>query len=67
MAKLFATDTAQDVALLSLKIHGGAGYSKDLPVERYYRDAPLLTIGGGTNELQRLIIARGLIARYPVK
>jgi alkylation response protein AidB-like acyl-CoA dehydrogenase len=67
MAKLFATDTAQDVALLSLKIHGGAGYSKDLPVERYYRDAPLLTIGGGTNELQRLIIAKGLIARYPVK
>jgi alkylation response protein AidB-like acyl-CoA dehydrogenase len=67
MAKLFATETAQDVALQSLRIHGGAGYSKDLRVERYYRDAPLLIIGGGTNELQRLIIARGLIAKYPIK
>jgi alkylation response protein AidB-like acyl-CoA dehydrogenase len=67
MAKLFATETAQDVALQALRIHGGAGYAKDLRVERYYRDAPLLIIGGGTNELQRLIIARGLIAKYPVK
>src|SRR5262245_8503235 len=67
MAKLFATETAQDVALMSLHIHGGAGYSKDLRVERYYRDAPLLIIGGGTNELQRLIIAKGLIAKYPVE
>lgn len=67
MAKLFATETAQEVALQALRIHGGAGYSKDLRVERYYRDAPLLIIGGGTNELQRLIIARGLIAKYPVK
>jgi len=67
MAKLFATEAAQDVALMALRIHGGAGYSKDLRVERYYRDAPLLIIGGGTNELQRLIIAKGLIARYPVK
>jgi alkylation response protein AidB-like acyl-CoA dehydrogenase len=65
MAKLFATETAQEVALEALRIHGGAGYSKDLDVERYYRDAPLLIIGGGTNELQRLIIAKGLIARYP--
>jgi alkylation response protein AidB-like acyl-CoA dehydrogenase len=61
MAKLFATETAQAVALESLRIHGGAGYSKDLPVERYYRDAPLLLIGGGTNELQRLIIAKRLM------
>jgi alkylation response protein AidB-like acyl-CoA dehydrogenase len=67
MAKLFATETAQEVALEALRIHGGAGYSKDLRVERYYRDAPLLIIGGGTNELQRLIIARGLIAKYPVR
>ena len=64
MAKLFATETAQFVATESLRIHGGAGYSKDLPVERYYRDAPLLLIGGGTNELQRLIIAKRLIAMY---
>ena len=67
MAKLFATETAQEVALEAMRIHGGAGYSKDLRVERYYRDAPLLVIGGGTNELQRLIIAKGLIAKYPVK
>lgn len=64
MAKLFATETAQEVALEALRIHGGAGYSKDLNVERYYRDAPLLIIGGGTNELQRLIIAKGLLERY---
>jgi alkylation response protein AidB-like acyl-CoA dehydrogenase len=64
MAKLFATETAQDVALQAVRIHGGAGYSKDFRVERYYRDAPLLIIGGGTNELQRLIIAKGLIAKY---
>ncbi len=67
MAKLFATETAQEVALEAMRIHGGAGYSKDLRVERYYRDAPLLVIGGGTNELQRLIIAKGLIAKYPIK
>jgi alkylation response protein AidB-like acyl-CoA dehydrogenase len=64
MAKLFATETAQAVALESLRIHGGVGYSTDLPVERYYRDAPLLLIGGGTNELQRLIIAKRLIAQH---
>jgi alkylation response protein AidB-like acyl-CoA dehydrogenase len=67
MAKLFATETAQAVALESLRIHGGAGYSTDLPVERYYRDAPLLMIGGGTNELQHLIIAKRLLAQHPVE
>ncbi|MGD9721251.1 MAG: acyl-CoA dehydrogenase family protein [Pirellulales bacterium] len=67
MAKLFATETAQEVALEALRVFGGAGYSKDHRVERYYRDAPLLIIGGGTNELQRLIIAKGLVARYPAK
>ncbi len=66
MAKLFATEAAQEIALEALRIHGGAGYSKDFRVERYYRDAPLLIVGGGTNELQRLIIAKGLIAKYPV-
>ena len=65
MAKLFATETAQEVALEALRIHGGAGYAKDLNVERYYRDAPLLIIGGGTNELQRLVIAKRLIEKYP--
>ena len=66
MAKLFATETAADVSLEAIRIFGGNGYSKDFPVERYYRDAPLLVVGGGTNELQRLIIARGLIERYRV-
>jgi alkylation response protein AidB-like acyl-CoA dehydrogenase len=67
MAKLFATEAAQEIALEALRIHGGAGYSTDLRVERYYRDAPLLIVGGGTNELQRLIIAKALVARYPIK
>ncbi|HEX4947165.1 MAG TPA: acyl-CoA dehydrogenase family protein [Blastocatellia bacterium] len=67
MAKLFATETAQEVAWTAMRVHGGAGYAKDLNVERYYRDAPLLVIGGGTNELQRLIIAKGLLAKYPAK
>ena len=67
MAKLFATEAAQEIALQALRIHGGNGYAKDFRVERYYRDAPLLIVGGGTNELQRLIIARGLIAKYRIK
>jgi alkylation response protein AidB-like acyl-CoA dehydrogenase len=64
MAKLFATEAAQECSLEALRIFGGNGYAKDFPVERYYRDAPLLIIGGGTNELQRLIIARNLLKKY---
>jgi alkylation response protein AidB-like acyl-CoA dehydrogenase len=64
MAKLFATETAAEVSFEAMRILGGNGYSKDFPVERYYRDAPLLVIGGGTNELQRLIIARNLLRKY---
>jgi len=67
MAKLFATETAHDVSLEAMRILGGNGYSKDFPVERFYRDAPLLMIGGGTNELQHLIIARGLLERHKIK
>jgi alkylation response protein AidB-like acyl-CoA dehydrogenase len=67
MAKLFATETAQECSLEALRILGGNGYAKDFPVERYYRDAPLLIIGGGTNELQRLVIARGLLKKYSIK
>jgi len=66
MAKLFATETAAEVSFEAMRILGGNGYSKDFPVERYYRDAPLVVIGGGTNELQRLIIARRLIEKYRV-
>ncbi|MBV8816839.1 MAG: acyl-CoA dehydrogenase family protein [Acidobacteriaceae bacterium] len=67
MAKLFATETAAEVSLEAMRILGANGYSKDFPMERYYRDAPLLVIGGGTNELQRLIIARGLLKKYAVE
>lgn len=64
MAKLFASETALDVSIEAMRIHGGYGYTTDFPVERYYRDAPLMIIGEGTNEIQRMVIARGLIARY---
>jgi alkylation response protein AidB-like acyl-CoA dehydrogenase len=64
MAKLFASETALEVATESMRIHGGMGYTTELPVERYYRDAPLMIIGEGTNEIQRLVIARGLLSRY---
>jgi len=63
MATLFASETALELATESMRIHGGVGYTTDLPVERYYRDAPLMVIGEGTNEIQRLVIARGLMAR----
>jgi alkylation response protein AidB-like acyl-CoA dehydrogenase len=63
MAKLFATEAAISSSLEAMRIHGGYGYSKEFPVERLYRDAPLLTIGEGTNELQRIIIAKQLIDR----
>ena len=67
MAKLFATETAQECSLEAMRILGGNGYAKDFPVERYYRDAPLLIIGGGTNELQRLVIAKNLLKKYSIK
>jgi alkylation response protein AidB-like acyl-CoA dehydrogenase len=64
MAKTFASETAAEVSFDAMRILGGNGYSKDFPVERYYRDAPLTVIGGGTNELQRLIIARRLLEKH---
>ena len=60
MAKLFASETALDLSMEAMRIHGGIGYTTELPVERYYRDAPLMVIGEGTNEIQRMVIARGL-------
>jgi len=66
MAKLFATEAALTNSMESMRVHGGYGYSKEFPVERFYRDAPLLTIGEGTNELQRIIIARQLVERNPI-
>ena len=66
MAKLFASEAAMENAQECMRIHGGYGYSTEFPVERLYRDAPLLRIGEGTNEMQRIIIARQLVARNPV-
>ena len=65
IAKLFATEAALENSIEAMRIHGGYGYSKEFPIERMYRDAPLLCIGEGTNEIQRLIIARQLIERNP--
>ena len=65
MAKLFATEAALENATEAMRIHGAYGYSKEFHIERYYRDAPLLCIGEGTNELQRIIIARQLVQRNP--
>jgi alkylation response protein AidB-like acyl-CoA dehydrogenase len=66
IAKLFASEAAFEIATESMRIHGGVGYTTELPIERYYRDAPLMIIGEGTNEIQRLVIARGLLNRYPL-
>ncbi|HJO74013.1 MAG TPA: acyl-CoA dehydrogenase family protein [Rhodospirillales bacterium] len=66
MAKLFATEAAVENSMEAMRIHGAYGYSKEFNIERYYRDAPLLAIGEGTNELQRIIIARQLVERNPV-
>jgi alkylation response protein AidB-like acyl-CoA dehydrogenase len=65
MAKLYATEAALENSLEAMRIHGAYGYSKEFDIERYYRDAPLLAIGEGTNELQRIIIARQLVKRHP--
>ena len=66
MAKLSATEAAVENSLEAMRIHGGYGYSKEFNIERMYRDAPLLIIGEGTNEMQRIIIAKQLIERHPV-
>jgi alkylation response protein AidB-like acyl-CoA dehydrogenase len=63
MAKLFASETAMQIALTAMRIHGGYGYSTEFDVERYFRDAPLMIVGEGTNEIQRNVIARQLVSR----
>jgi len=63
MAKLFASETGKEVVEDAFRIHGGYGYSKEYEIERLYRDAPLLLIGEGTSEIQRMVIGRKLIAR----
>jgi alkylation response protein AidB-like acyl-CoA dehydrogenase len=64
MAKLFASEMCQEVTLDALRIHGGSGYTKEMSVERYYRDAPFMLVGEGTSEIQRLVIARQLLQKY---
>ncbi|MGY4710644.1 acyl-CoA dehydrogenase family protein [Mycolicibacterium sp. CBM1] len=63
MAKLFASETAMEIALNAVRIHGGYGYSTEYDVERYFRDAPLMIVGEGTNEIQRNVIAGQLVSR----
>ena len=62
---LFASEAAMEIALNALRIHGGYGYSTEFDVERYFRDAPLMIVGEGTNEIQRNVIARQLVKRHP--
>ena len=63
MAKLFASETAMEIALNAVRIHGGYGYSTEYDVERYFRDAPLMIVGEGTNEIQKNVIVKQLIGR----
>ena len=63
MAKLFASEVCAEVTLAAIRVHGGMGYSTELDVERYYRDAPLMIVGEGTNEIQRGVIAKELVRR----
>jgi alkylation response protein AidB-like acyl-CoA dehydrogenase len=63
MAKLFASEAAMEIALDAMRVHGGYGFSKEYDVERYFRDAPLMILGEGTNEIQRNVIAAQLVAR----
>ena len=66
MAKLFASEAAMQIALDAMRIHGGYGYSTEFDIERYFRDAPLMIVGEGTNEIQRNVIVRQLIRRNSV-
>ena len=66
MAKLFASEVCGEVSMEAMRIHGGYGYIKDFDVERFYRDAPLMIIGEGTNEIQQLLIARRLLERHAI-
>jgi alkylation response protein AidB-like acyl-CoA dehydrogenase len=67
MAKLYASEICAQVTMDAMRIFGGYGYIKDLPLERYYRDAPLMIIGEGTSEIQRLVIAKNLLKKYREK
>ena len=66
MAKLFASEAGMEIALKAVRIHGGYGYSTEFDVERYFRDAPLMIVGEGTNEIQKNVIVKQLVKRNPV-
>ena len=66
MAKLFASEVCGEVAMEAMRVHGGVGYTKELPIERYYRDAPLMIIGEGTNEIMKLLIAKRLLQTHAI-
>ena len=66
MAKLFCSEAAAEIVMEAMRIHGGNGYTSEYPIERYYRDAPLMIIGEGTSEIQKLVIARQLLDKYRV-
>lgn len=63
MAKLFASEVGMEIALAAIRVHGGYGYSTEFDVERYFRDAPLMIVGEGTNEIQKNVIVRQLVRR----
>ena len=67
MAKLFASEAAFEISFDAMRIHGGNGYTTEFPVERYFRDTPLMIIGEGTSEIQKLVIARKLLERFPIE
>ena len=66
MAKLFASEVCGEVVMEAMRVHGGVGYTKELPIERYYRDAPLMIIGEGTNEIMKLLIAKRLLQNHAI-
>lgn len=66
MAKLFATEAGFELASEGMRIHGGYGYTKEFNIERYYRDSPLMLIGEGTNEMQKIIISKSLVEKYKI-
>jgi alkylation response protein AidB-like acyl-CoA dehydrogenase len=66
MAKLFASEACLEITADAMRVHGGYGYSPEFDVERYYRDAPLMVLGEGTNEIQKNVIAKQLITRNRV-
>ena len=64
MAKLFASESCAKISLDAMRVLGGYGFTEEFPVERFYRDAPLMMIGEGTNEIQSIVIARNLLQRH---